>query len=118
MAALTCRFDGNGNYLEPQRDTKGWTSFCIRVILNTTTRLTFHFHNDLRIVIRGSAGLSGGVAARAGGTKAGDELDLLQWLGQVALDPHAQHALANVVIRIGSDENRWNCTPGVDQMRV
>ena len=70
------------------------------------------------MVIRGSAEISGRVAACTGGTKAIYELGFLQGFGQVALDSQGQHASAYVVIWEGGDEYRWNGSSGFDEMCV
>ncbi len=61
---------------------------------------------------------SQGPAARESGTKAADQVGLLQRLAKVALDTLGQHALPEAIIRMGGDEDRGYCVPCFDQMSI
>src|SRR6202790_2028062 len=62
-------------------------------------------------VCGGLASASRRLAVRDRGPKVADQLRLDQRLGQIALDPQSQHALADAIIRIRGNENRWDRVP-------
>ncbi len=58
------------------------------------------------------------LVVRDRGPKTVDQFSLDQRLGEIALDPQCQHALADAIIRIGGDEDCRDRAPDVDQMLV